>query len=50
MSPKHFATAISLCRHPSTSYFKQFCPQIMGRCFFSKNPATHTFLHLLNAL
>jgi len=47
---KKSATAVSQCRGPSNCCFKQFCPRIMDRCFFSRNPATHTFFHLLNAL
>jgi len=47
---KKSATAVSLCRGPSRTCFKRFCPRIMDRCFFSKNPATHTLFHLLNAL
>lgn len=37
-------------RHPSRSWFKQFCHQLMDQCFFSRYPATHTFCHMLNAL
>jgi hypothetical protein len=44
------ATADSQCRGPSRSCFRQFCPRIIDRCFFSKNPATQTFFHLLNVL
>jgi len=47
---KKSATAVSQCRGPSLSCFNQFCPRIMDRCFFSRNPATHTSFHLLNAL
>jgi len=44
------ATAVSQCRGPSRICFEQFCPGIMDQCFFSRNPATHTFFHLLNVL
>jgi len=44
------ATAISQCRGPSLSCFNLFCASMMDWCFFSRNPATHTFFHLLNAL
>jgi len=44
------ATAVSQCRGPSCCCLKRFCPGIMDRCFFSRNPTTHTFFHLLNAL
>jgi len=44
------ATAVSQCRSPSRTCFNRFYPQIMDRCLFSRNPATHTFFHLLNAL
>jgi len=44
------ATAISPCRGQSRTCFNQFCPRLMDQSFFSKNPATHTFFHLLNAL
>jgi hypothetical protein len=47
---KESATALSLCRGPFLSYFNWFCPQIMDRCLFSRNPATHPVFHLLNAL
>jgi hypothetical protein len=47
---KKSATAVSQCRGPSRSCFRRFCPQIMDRCLFSRNPATHTFFHLLKAL
>jgi hypothetical protein len=47
---KKSATAISQRRGPSHCCFKRFCPGIMDRCFFSRNPTTHTFFHLLNAL
>jgi len=47
---KKSATAVSQCRGPSHIWFKQFCPGIMDQCFFSGNPATHTFFHLLNVL
>jgi len=47
---KKSATAVSQCRGPSGTFFNQFCPRIMDRYFFSRNPATHTFFHLLNAL
>jgi len=47
---KKSATAVSQCRGPSLSCSNRFCPRIMDRCFFSRNPATHTFFHLLNAL
>jgi len=47
---KKSATAVTQCRGPSRTCFNLFCPQIMDRCFFSRNPATHTFFHLLNAL
>ena len=45
---KKSATAISLCRGPSQCCFGRFCPWIINRCFFSRNPPTHTFFHLLN--
>jgi len=48
--PKKFATAISQCRGSSLSCFNRFCSRIMDQCFFSRNPATHTFFHLLNAI
>jgi len=47
---KKSATAVAQCRRSSCCCFKRFCPAIMDRCFFSRNPATHTFFHLLNAL
>ena len=47
---KKSAATVSQCRGPSQPFFKRFCPLIMDRCFFSRNPATHTFFHLLNAL
>jgi len=47
---KQSATAISQCRGPFCYCFKRLCPGIIDRCFFSSNPATHTFFHLLNAL
>jgi len=47
---KKSATAVSQSRGPSLSCFKRFCPGIMNRCFFSRNPASHTFFHLLNVL
>ena len=47
---KNSATTISQCRGPSGCGFKQFCPGIMDQCFFSRNPATPSFFHLLNAL
>src|SRR5882757_546466 len=47
---KKSATAVSQCRGPSRTCFNWFYPRIMDRCFFSRNPATHTFFHLLNAL
>jgi len=47
---KKSATTLSQCRSPSWTWFKQLCPRIMDWCFFSRNPATHTFFHLLNAL
>jgi hypothetical protein len=47
---KKSATAVTQCRGPSLSCFKRFCPRIMDQCFFSSNPATHPFFHLLNAL
>jgi len=47
---KNSATTVSQCRGPSRICFKRFCPRIMHQCFFSKNPATHTFFHLLNVL
>jgi len=47
---KKSATTVAQCRGPFLSCFNQFCPQIMDQCFFPKNPATHTFFHLLNAL
>jgi len=42
------ATAVSQCRGPSVSCVQQFCPQIMDQYLFLRNPATHTFFHLLN--
>jgi len=47
---KKSANAISQCRGPCRCCVKQFCPGTMDWCFFSRNPATHTFFHLLNAL
>ena len=47
---KKSSTTVSLCRGPSQSGFKHFCCQIMHRCFFSRNPVTHSFFRLLNAL
>jgi len=47
---KESATAVFQCRGPSQSCFNWLCPRIMDRCFFSQNPVTHTFFHLLNAL
>jgi len=47
---KKSATPVSQYRGPSGTSFKRFCPWIMDQCVFSKNPATHTFFHLLNAL
>ena len=44
------ATAVSQSRGPSRCWFKPFCPRIIGRCFFSRTPASHTFFHLLNEL
>jgi hypothetical protein len=44
------ATTICQPRGPSRYGFKMLCPGILDRCFISRNPATHTFLHLLNAL
>jgi len=44
------ATPVSECRGLFETWFRQFCPWIMDRCFFSRNPATNTFFHLLNAL
>jgi len=43
-------TAVSLCRGPSRTCFKWFCPRIMDRCFIPRHPATHSFFHLLNAV
>jgi len=43
-------TAVSRCRCPSRSCFKRFCPRIRDRCFFPRNPATHTIFHLLKVL
>jgi len=42
---KKSATSISQCRGPSLSCFNWFCPRMRDRCFFSRNPATHTFFH-----
>jgi len=47
---KKFATAVSQCRGPLPTCFNRFYPWIMDRCFLSRNTATHTFFHLLNAL
>jgi hypothetical protein len=47
---KKSATTISKLRSPFRCCFRRFCPGIIDRCFFSRNPATHTFFHLLNAL
>jgi len=47
---KKSATSASQCRGPSLSRFKWFSPAIMGRCSFSRNPATHNFFHWLNKL
>jgi len=47
---KKSVTAVSQYKGPSLSCFKLFCPGIMDRCFFSRNPATHTFFHLFNEL
>jgi len=47
---KKSATTISQCRGPSWTCFNRFYPRIMNRCFFSRNSATHTVFHLLNAL
>jgi hypothetical protein len=45
---KNVSTAISQSRGLSLSCFEWFIPQIVGPCFFLKNPATHNFFHLLN--
>jgi hypothetical protein len=50
MSPKTTATTVSQGRSPSQSCFKWFCLQILEQCFFSRNPSTNNFFHLLNAL
>jgi len=47
---KQSATAVSQCRDPAHCCSRWFCPRIMDRCFFSRNPATYTFFHLLKAL
>jgi len=47
---KNYATAVSQCGGPFRSCFGRFCPWIMDRCFLSRNPATHSFFHLLNIL
>jgi len=47
---KKSAPAISQYRGPFQMYFKLFCPQIMDRCFFSRNSGNYTFFHLLNVL
>jgi len=47
---KKSATAVSQCRGPLRSCFRRFCPRKMDWCFFSRDPATHTFFHLFNAL
>jgi len=47
---KIYATAVPEWSGPSWSWLKWFCPQMKDRCCFLRNPATHTFFHLLNAL
>jgi len=47
---KKSAPAIFQCRVKSWNCFNRFCPRMMDRCYISRNPATHTFSHLLNAL
>jgi len=47
---KTSATDVSQCRGPSRTCLNQFGHLIMDRCLFSRNPAMHTFIHLLNAL
>jgi len=47
---KQSATAVSQWRGPFLSCFQWFCPWILDRCLVSRNPATHTFFHLLSTL
>jgi len=47
---KKSVTVVSQCWGPSRTCFHRFCPRIMGWCFFLSHPATHTLIHLLNAL
>ena len=44
------ATTAIQWRGPPRNCFNRFCPGTMDRCFFSKNPTTYSFFHLLNAL
>jgi hypothetical protein len=46
---KKSVSAVSQCRGLSHNCFRWFGPQIIDQCSFSRNPATHTFFHLLNA-
>jgi hypothetical protein len=41
---------VSQCRGPSCSCSQRFCHWILNRYFFSINPATDTFFHLLQPL
>jgi len=47
---KKSAPVIAQCSGLSRSCFKPFCPPKMDPSFFPRNPATHTFFHLLKAL
>jgi len=47
---KKSATAISQYRGPTRNGFNRNGPRIIDWCFISRNPATLTFFHLLNAL
>jgi hypothetical protein len=47
---KKSGAAVSQYSDPSRTCFNRFCPRIKDQCFFSRNPATHTFFHSLNAL
>jgi hypothetical protein len=46
-SPQRLGNRLLAVQGPSRSIFKWFRPWIMDRFFFSRNPATHTFFHLL---